>query len=157
MASFFSNLEKNALSAEITNIADTFARPIIVCMEAKKVIISSDPNYNRFQANDLNLLSQNPENVPVTYAISGRIMYDTKQPTPLLSPYSASNTNDGQIKIPVPESKVRIKVDASGFALLKDVKMLQFDGIMFELDGIQRPHGLFDSQYWTFFLNRSNK
>lgn len=149
MSSLLSQAEKDALSAVIVNVAETFERPITIYKEAQQTVISSDPNYNRFNAAD-----QNAGNtvIPIRYSFPARILYGKKSSNPYMEPYLSKVDGKGQLKIRTPDEFVRIKIGPSGNAIMADSKRIEFDGTLFEVDSVVRPHGLFDVQYYTYYL-----
>lgn len=153
-SSFFSDNEKRSLASELDGIAKTWEHPILISLEAEKTIILTNDNFNRFQANELNLIEQNPVNSPNIYTGMARILYEKRQPVNYITPYVGGNRDDTQLKIENQDGKVRIKINPSGGQFLQKSKLIQLDGISFKLDSVQRPHGLFDVDYWTFYLKR---
>ena len=154
MSSFLTDAEKALLAAELVPLAETFERDIVIYSEAEKTIISTDANYNRFQSNDLGLNSQNPTNTPVRNVVRARIMYEKRQPNGYLEAYGYGK-DVNQTKLNNLEGLVRIKVGTAGNALIAGSKLIEFDGAMFQIDGSTRPHGLFDNQYYTFYLKKT--
>jgi hypothetical protein len=155
MPSLLSDAEKQSLSLELENLAQTFERDIVVYKDPEKIIISTDINYNRFQANDMNIEGQNPTNSPQRFVIKARIWYEKQQAAPYLNPYVGGNLDEAQLKIKNTEGKVRIKVNPEGYSVLADAKLVEFDGFMFGVESLERPHGLFNVQYYTFWLKRT--
>lgn len=147
--------EKLSLSAEIDTVAKTFEKPIYISLESKKATISTNPDYNRFQSNNLNLLDQNPENIPVFYTGMARVWYERQQSVAYSLPYVGGNRDDTQVKLLNQEGRVRIKISASGGQLLVQAKQIELDGTLFVIDSAPRLHGLFTSDYWTIHLLRS--
>jgi hypothetical protein len=154
--SLLSDAEKAEFSAEIVKVAETFERDIVIYKEAQKIIVSTDVNWNPFQQNDLNLIPQNPENQAQVYNMRARIWYERQQPNPYLEPYVGGNLDEAQLKLKNPEGKVRIKIGPSGWAIMGGAKLIQFDGFMFDVESSPRAHGLFDNQYYTFWLKRTS-
>jgi hypothetical protein len=154
--SLLSDAEKAALSAEIVKVAETFERDIVIYKEAQKIIVSTDPNWNPFQQNDLNLIPQNPENQAQRYDMRARIWYERQQPSPYFEPYVGGNLDESQLKLKNLEGRVRIKVGPSGWAIMGGAKSVEFDGSIFDVESTSRPHGLFDSQYYTFWLKKTS-
>lgn len=154
--SYLSEDEKARLVADFDPFVKTFERPISISQDAQKIIISTNPDFNRFEANDLNNLTQNPENSPVSYIIPARILYEKQQPTPYSNLYVGGSSEDAQIKIKTQEGKVRIKINASGTSLIRDAKLIVLDGTNFTFDGAPRQHGIFGTGYTTFYLKRES-
>ena len=51
MSDLFTAAEKEEIAANLLHLHDTFGRDIVVYKEAKKVVISTDPNYNYLYGN----------------------------------------------------------------------------------------------------------
>ena len=144
MASFFTAAEKDYLSSFIDDIHDTWKREIVVYQEAEKTILSTDPNFNP-------IFRRNITNVEVEVSkstIEARIYYGRNQEVAGIN----ENGLDFQTKLGVPIGWVRLKVDPDGYEVLKDAKRIEFDGKVFKPLSSNRPHGLFDVRYYTFYL-----
>jgi hypothetical protein len=145
MAGFISDSEKASLAAVFKSAMETFFVPIYVYVSPEVVVVTEDPNYNRFDASDENNLT--PRNIPILHVVSGRVQYGSDQPTI----YATTENN----KVSLPEGKVRIKIDASGAALLSKAKEIELDGgYRFINESTPRPHGIFSGTYTTFFLRK---
>ena len=152
MPSLFTDSEKAELSALIVDVADTWERDIVVYKNPQRVIIFSDEeNYDQFSGNNQNLLT-NPENSFVQHVIKARVYYEKRLKDELLNPYLGGQEDEAQLKIKVPESFVRIKVGPAGYEVMKDVKEVEFDNSRFVIDSPPRLHGLFTTQYYTYYL-----
>lgn len=152
MPSIFTNAEKSELSALIVDVADTWERDIVVYKNPERVILfSNEDNYNRFSANNQNLLT-NPENNFLQSTIKARVYYEKRLKDELIKPYLGGQEDETQLKIKTPESFVRIKVGPAGYEVMKEVKEVEFDGSRFVVDSPPRLHGLFTTQYYTYYL-----
>lgn len=150
MSSLISDSQKASLVADFSSLVDTFVRPLIAYKEAQKIVISTDPNFNR-----LNRFDQNQtkiQNAPVYQTINARIYYNKN----IDNPYGDINgkTPSSQLKLRMPDGAVRIKVDAAGFAYIGQTKRIELDGNLFEVASVERPHGLFGVEYYTYWLTR---
>jgi hypothetical protein len=149
MASFFIDAEKAEMSELIVNVAETFERDIIVYKSPEKMIIYSEVEFDRFSANDQNNLN-NPLNSFQKFVIKARVLYSKQMKDELLKPYG--NSDDAQIKVPFPDASVRIKVNPAGYEIMKEAREIEFDNFRFSVSSPERPHGLFTTQYYTFYL-----
>lgn len=148
--SLLTDAEKAALSADFAAATATWLRPLRVWQEAQKTVIVSDPNWNPYTANNQN--SVDIINTPVCTIISGAILWDKTQDYPFLKPEIAA-----QIKVKNQvERACRVKVDASGHALLASCKQVEIDGEPMIRDTKPRPHGLFSTDRYTYYFIRSN-
>ena len=152
MPSLFTDAEKASLSALIVDVADTFEQEIIVYQSPERTIVFSDEsNYNRFSANNQNILT-NPENNFKRFSVQARILYEKRLKEEMLQPYLGGQDDEAQLKLKLPEAFVRIKVGPAGHEIMKSAKEIELDGNRFVTDGPVRPHGLFTSQYYTYYL-----
>ena len=148
MTDLFSDADKQTISANLLHLHDTFGRDIILYKEAKKVVISTDPNYNHLY-NSAGATTTSVENVPVRKVFKARIRYDTDRS---LEFYGEANA---QVKVnrTDPGNKVRIKLKKEDYDYIKEAKRIELDGRMFHVDSDARAHGLFDFiQFYTLFL-----
>jgi hypothetical protein len=147
--SLISDLDKDFLAGAFNSGMATFLRPLVVYQAPKYTIVSTNPDYNRFDNSNQNN-TELPENQPIRYVVSGRVKYNTNQTDDFLS----FNKGESQQKLKNPEGSVRIKVDYSGYMLLKDAKQIELDGQSFDPNAILRPHGLFNPKYYDIILWR---
>jgi hypothetical protein len=140
--------------ADFQGVVDTFVRPLFVYQEATQIVVVTDPDYNPIDGYNQN--NQNVTNLANYTLISGRVLYDKQQEWSFVRPYVGRGPNEGQLKIKDQTTRsVRIKVDATGYALLNTAKKVQVDGDLFDIESIARPHGLFATDYYTFYFVRS--
>ena len=149
MSSLISDSEKALLLTDFQQVVDTFLRPLIVYQEAQRTVIISDPNYNPLD--DWNQNNTDIQNTPVYTTISGRILWDKQQEWKYVRPGDSPQlkTKDATNRA------VRLKVDSSGYNLLKTAKKVEIDGVLLDQESQPRPHGLFDTNYYTFYFVRS--
>lgn len=154
MSSLLTDVQKSSLVADFNNVIDTFVRPLIVYQEATKTVIVSDPNFNpieQWNPNNTEIV-----NTPVFSTISGRILYDKSQEWSFVRPYPGRGSSEGQIKVKDDVVRsMRLKVDRSGYFLIRDAKKVQVDGHLFDNESVARPHGLFGAETYTFYFVRS--
>jgi hypothetical protein len=152
MSSLFTDQEKTNLASLISDIADTWDRDIIVYKSPSEVVaFSNEESFNRFSKNNFNLLT-NPQNNFLRYVIKGRILYDPKLKDAFLTPYSSAGTDDSQLKLKNVDGIVRVKIRKEFYEIFSDAKQFDLDGFRFNIEGLGRPHGLFDVDYYTFYL-----
>lgn len=149
MASLISSADKITLQSALTDVFDTFKRSVVLYHEPEKVVISTDPNYSRFGNNSQ--MTENIENVPVRHVIDARIYYLKDQENQVAQPYLGGFLDESQLKISEPKGRIRIKVEESGYQLLKDAKLVELDGFIFTPDSPPRVHGLLGVNRWTFY------
>ena len=146
MGSLISDSEKERFQAVFEDLHDTFARDIKFIKDAKRVILSTDPNYNYLYNNVRGSVAS------VKYRITekifkARILYIGRQNEDIFDGEAGA-----QIKVDKHIGEVRIKVDAEGYSYLKDTKRCEFDGRKFSIISDEMPHGLFTPHFYTFYL-----
>jgi hypothetical protein len=146
MGSLISDSEKERFQAVFEDLHDTFARDIKFIKDAKRVILSTDPNYNYLYNNVRGSVAS------VKYKITektfkARILYIGRQNEDIFDGEAGA-----QIKVDKHVGEVRIKVDAEGYSYLKDTKRCEFDGRKFSIISDEMPHGLFTPHFYTFYL-----
>jgi hypothetical protein len=152
MPSLFSDSEKIELASLLTDVADTFERPLIVYKSPNRVFLYENENdFSRFVANNQNLITSE-QNEFVKHEIPARILYSKRLKEELLKPYVGGAFDEGQLKLEAEKADVRIKIKAEYLDVFKDVKEVELDNNRFKVDGPKRPHGLFTNDFYTFYL-----
>jgi hypothetical protein len=147
MANLIPESQRGYLKSIIDDIHDTFARDIVVYKDAKRVVISTDPNYNYLYNNVSGEFGTSVENQPQSQTFKARILYEDKQ-----REKNFDGEANSQINVERPIGQVRLKINETGYLYLKNVKRVELDGRKFIIDGDERPHGLFGAEYYTFYL-----
>lgn len=142
--------EKNELQGALEDIHDTWKRSVAFYKKPTEVIISTDVEHNF-------LLEDAPDNTQVQLVeqsgiFDARILYDKRQ---IIRPFAGFN-QENEVKLAIYEGEVRLKVDESGHAFLQDTERVVLDGFIFKIQSAERPHGLFNTQYYTYYLMRVN-
>lgn len=138
--------------AGFQNAIDTSVRSFTIWQEATRTLINTSATFNPllYTANNTGIL-----NTPNFNTISGRVLYDKQQEYAFARPYVGRGPNEGQVKIKDQTTRsVRIKVDATGYALMNTCKEVDIDGFAFVLESVPRPHGLFVPNQYTFYFVR---
>ena len=149
--SLLSASEKTDYDNALASVFDTFARPFSLYLNAQVATVSTSPTYSRFgdHSQQAPVSTDNPAFTPVVYTVTGCILYGNKQPWEYIEP--ARRADYQQNKIRESMGTVRIKVDATGHALLSQSKALRLDGFDFTLVSSPRPHGLVGSPVrWSY-------
>jgi hypothetical protein len=146
MPSFLSDQAKLMLAEQFNNLHDTFSRDIVVYKEAKKVVISSDPNYNYIYNETGGTASV--QNVPQKQVFKARVLYDDNRDMEYFGELGTSN----KIRRVDSASRVRIKLKKADHDYIKSAKRVEFDGRMFFIDSDARAHGLFGIDFYTLYL-----
>jgi len=143
MASLVTESEKIAYGDVFNDIHDTFARPIIIYKIPKKVIISSNLDYN-FAYHDQEALQANY--IPVSGIFMARVSWQ--------DPSALNGYKD--IKEEVHGNIVKLKVKKDVFDFLDNAQHVEIDGRTVQFFGSSRPHGLFNIDFYTIFYEESN-
>lgn len=152
MANLIPDSEKRLLQKAFDDVHDTFARPVYYFKESKKVILQTNPQFNSIYGQNTDL-KETVQKIVHSGQFSARIMYDTDK----ANSYLNDPEIDSQLKLRLPDGYVRMKVDASGYAIVKETKRIVFDQRTFSIESDVRPHGLFKPNYYTFFLLPTEK
>ena len=146
MGSLINDSDKERFQAVFADMHDTFARDIKLIKDAKRVILSTDPNYNYLYNNVRGQVASVKYKI-IEKTFKARILYIGRQNEDLFDGEASA-----QIKVDKHVGEVRIKVDAEGYSYLKDTKRCEFDGRKFSVISDEMPHGLFTPHFYTFYL-----
>lgn len=146
MGSLIDDAMKASMENAMGDIHDTFARDIICIKDAKRVILSTDPNYNFLYKNVQGSVTSVKREIN-SRTLKARILYVGRQNEELFDA-----TTSAQIKIDQVVGEVRIKVGKDDYLYLKGTKRVEFDGRVFTMTSDERPHGLFSPHFYTFYL-----
>lgn len=148
MASFFTDAQKAGLNAVMSDMHDTWKRPIRAFKQGRQVVLSTDPNYSHVYGKPL---AADTTIVTLERTIQARVYYYAlHQDTETMS----SSTEDS-IKLAQAAAKVRIKVAQDDYDFLKNAERIVLDGSTFSIASTPMPHGLFGSGFYTLQLNRT--
>lgn len=147
MANLISNSERTYLESLMDDMHETFSRDIVIIKDAKRIIISTDPNYNYLYNNVSGAFNQTVQNQPQKQTFKARILYGKKQVQE-----NVDGEVDSQTNVDLPAGHVRIKLDQEGYDYIKKAKRVTFDDKIFEINTDDRPHGLFRPRFYTFYL-----
>lgn len=151
MSSFISQSQKGGLEAAFSNLHDTFGRDIAIYKNGTQITISTNPN------NDF-IWESAPTNdevviIPVSGVFKARILYGKIQNRTQFNSSTQGKGTD-QVNIELDVGDVRIKLDPTGAAFIQDATRVILDGTIFNIETPQRPHGLFNPQFYDFILKR---
>jgi hypothetical protein len=142
MPSLVSNAEKLSWANEFNNIHDTFARPVTVWKTPERVVVSSDPNYN--------FLYNEQESIEVTYIpVSGKFDCRIQWQDP------SKMGGWPEIREEVRGNICRIKAKKDFVDFISDAEKIEIDGRPVQALGTNRPHGLFNIDFYTLFFKES--
>ena len=148
--SLINDANKLDMANVMKTVHETFARDIKFIKDAKRIILSTDPNYNYLYKSVRGSVSTVKREI-TEKIFKARILYVGRQQDGLFD--SEANA---QIKVEKNIGEVRIKVDSTGHSYLKEAKRVELDGRLFTVSSDERPHGLFSPQFYTFYLKPIN-
>jgi hypothetical protein len=143
MPSLISIANQLKVSNAFANLHDTFSREITVYKNAKRVTISSSPQYNSIYGNAGS--TNTVENQTVSSSFMARIYY-------IKTDEEFVASNNSQNKIHIPSGSVKIIVNPSGYNFIQEARKVEFDGRTFSIKSDGVPMGLFENQYYVFYL-----
>lgn len=153
MSSFISSSQQGSLQAPFSNLHDTFGRDITIFKNGQQITIATNPEHNFIwegsPTNDVVRI------IPVSGVFKARIRYSTNQVRNQLNTAVQGKGAD-QINVEIENGDVRLKLDATGAAFIKDATRVTLDGDVFNIESPKRPHGLFNPQFYDFTLKRLN-
>jgi hypothetical protein len=126
------------------DIHDTFSRKIIVYKTPERIIISTNSNYNFIYTNNQDGLEV--QYIPVSGTLDARIKW--------LDPSDLKGQKD--IKEEIHGNIVRLKIKKEDIGWFDDWKRVEVDGRPVQFFGTAQPHGLFDPNFYTIYLEESN-
>lgn len=145
MGSLITAAQKAEYEAALQQIHEEFSRTIFAYKDSKKIIVSTDPNFN-FLYNNVKGVNKTINKTQFSL-ISARIMYMDKQ-----TEVNFDSEVSSQIKVSHDIGEVRIKLDAEGYQYFKDAKRVEIDGrLMFKVTDVKK-HGLFTPKFFTYYL-----
>ena len=157
MQGYLNDAMKSEYDAALYQQFLSYVRPFTLYLDEQTAVINTNPSFaGMFGDSSHNVTG--PTSTPVTpqpYLLSGCILYGNKQPWEYIEPGSRGNWH--QDKVRESFGIVRIKVDATGQALLSQANQVVLDGFTFNLDSNARPHGLVGPPTrWTFEMKKTD-
>lgn len=150
MPSLISQSLQDLVNAKFVDLHDTFKKQITVYKNAKRIAIASSPQFNSIYG------TSGPTNTFTTEEVSqtfdARIYYLTMNEAFLSVGQSQSEATQSQAKIVVPNGSIKIVVDPAAYEYIKEARKVEFDGRRFSIKSDGIPIGLFENQYYEFFL-----
>lgn len=144
--SYISANLKTQLQGIIDNVHETFARTITVYEEGERVLIAASSTYNNVYGKT-NTGGKSVSKTSVSHSIKARIQYINAKDESL-----SDDQIDSQPDIDLINGSVKITVDESGFAILKEAKRCEFEGRKYEIVSKGSATGILGPQYYHFFL-----
>ena len=144
--SFLSLEEKSDLSKVFDVLHETFRKEIYAHKAGELVVLSENPNYSSVYGNPW------PNGTQQTVVLRkqpfyARILYEDKQHLRVIDAGAESS-----LKLKLADGELRIKVDKEGKEYLEGAKKIEINGKLYEFTSQAKPHGLFDVQFFSFYL-----
>lgn len=151
--SYLSDAAKTILGDQFNNLHETFARPIVIWKTAQQTIISTNPDTNYMFAGAPG--NSDTTAVQQSGVFNARVLYGKKTP---LNEFNAGRVGEGamQNNLYLQEGEVRIKLDPTGAAFLAGCERVTFDNMIFNVQTSRRPHGLFNPNFYDYYLQKMN-
>lgn len=142
MAGYLTDAQKSGYASAFNRLHDTFARPVTAWKTPKRVVVSTNPNYN-FLYND-------QEDIEVTYIpVSGTFDCRIQWQDP------AKLMGLPEIREEIRGNVCRIKARKDFVDFISDVEKIEIDGRPVQSLGTSRPHGLFNVDFYTIYFKES--
>jgi len=151
MASLLSESIKQKARNILINLHDTWARDITVWKEPTRTVIATTPEYISIYQDAQPTEIANIDYAPVSGTCKARIYYE-----PLFRTNQSVVAIQNDIPAKIDKGYIRIKVDATGYALLQDSKKITIDGTDCNVSSINVRDGMFYPTYHTLWLTRIN-
>jgi hypothetical protein len=145
--------ERAAYEAAIDDMHDTFSRDVSVIQEVKTPVSSLSENDDDYDFIHNKAIS-GPQEFTYSYLetlVKARIKYIDKQE----KEFSLITTLGGeQLNLVQEFGFIRLKVRTADCSLVDEASHIIVDGNQCKVFFRDRPHGLFDSKYCTFYVQR---
>ena len=144
MTDLLSSGEKSAFDAVFDDLHDTFAREIVIYKKSKKVFVATNSTYNALYSRIKN--EKGSEKTVEAVTLKARIAY---------SGNSGKETQENEILgLDVPADHVRIKINSTGYDLIKKASDIEVDGDLFDVVSDASKAGMFSVKYYNILLKR---
>ena len=147
MADLISNSDKTAYEGVFDDIHDTFGRTIYIFKTQKKTFVATNNTYNALYSRIKD--GESPDKEVEKVSVTARISYVNKQEYELGSTVA-------QLGLPISGGLVRIKIDVTGYSLLKSSTDIGIDGELFDVASDDSKAGLFTPKYHVIYLKRKD-
>ena len=133
----------------LSDVHETFSREITIFQRKNETFVSSsDSTYNALYAR---LKNEQKTLTKVTQTkVKARIDYIDRQQKEQIAGTNA------QLNILLPEGSIRLKIDESGYKLLKNSTRVEIDEQLYELISDSAKTGPFSVQYYVMYFKRKD-
>ena len=128
---------------------ETFAREISIYKTKVGVFVATNAAYNALYSRLKN--SKRKVKEVEKYTTTARIKYIGTQPEELVNEFGA------QVNVRFPEGTVRLKLDLTGYNLIKTAGRIEIDGELFKIVSDPSKAGPFDVLFYVLYLQRNDQ
>ena len=140
---------RDTIRDALEDVHETFSRDIVIFKRKTEAYVSSDSStYNALYARLKN--EQKTLGKVTQETVRARIDYVDKQEKTSMSGVNA------QVNLPLPDGSVRLKIDTSGYLLLKKSTRVEIDNQLYELISDSSKTGPFSVQYYIMYFKRKD-
>ena len=149
MASYLTDAQKASYQEVFKNMHDTFARDISIYKTKTSVFVATNSTYNALYGR-LKNKSRTVKEVE-EYTTKARIKYVGNQPEELIGELGA------QVNVRFPEGTVRLKLDQTGYDMIKTASRIEIDGELFKIVSDPSKAGPFGVLFYVLYLQRNDQ
>lgn len=146
MADLIPGSDKTAFDAVFNDIHDTFAREITIFKKEKKIFVATNSTYNALYSRLKN--EKGSEKTVEAIKVKARIAYAGN------FEFLRANAENEIMGLDIPADHVRIKIDATGYSLIKQATDIEIDGELFNITSDAAKSGMFSVNYFNLLLKR---
>ena len=149
MADYLTAAQRAEYQDVFKNMHQTFAREITIYKTKTEVFIATNSAYNALYSR---LKNSNRKIKEVRkYSTTARIKYIGTQPEELVNEFGA------QVNVRFPEGTVRLKLDKTGYDLIKTSGRVEIDGELFKIVSDPSKAGPFEVLFYVLYLQRNDQ
>jgi len=146
MTDLIPSSDKAAFDNVFNDIHDTFARDITIFKKEKQVFVGTNSTYNALYSRMRD--QKGSDKVVESINVKARIAYAG-------SFESARSNDENEITgLDIPQDHVRIKIDETGYNLLRQATDIEIDGELFNITSDASKAGMFSVKYFNLLLKR---
>lgn len=146
MTNYISSALRAQISGVYDNIHETFQQTVTAYKDSTETVTVMSPSYNSIYGTG----GSSPSTITkeaVQRSIGARIKYISAK-----EQYMVAGELNSQIKIPLPDGSMRIKVSKTDYDFIKEAKRIEFDGVRYNIVSRGLPIGPFTPAYYSLFL-----
>ena len=149
MTDYLTAAQRTEYQNVFKNMHETFARAITIYKTKTGVFVATNSTYNALYSR-LNNSTRSIKEVE-KYDTTARIKYIGTQPEELVNEFGA------QVNVRFPEGTVRLKLDKTGYDLIKTSGRIEIDGELFKIVSDPSKAGPFEVLFYVLYLQRNDQ